>query len=115
MSRTTRFHFAAPLAFVMNRKRFDSLPPAAQEVIRKHSGERAVERFIEVYDANNVQALNDLESDTNRHVITPPRAELDALRATFQVVFEKWRTDNPRNAHLLSLLESEVAKTRAGN
>jgi TRAP-type transport system periplasmic protein len=120
VSRITRFHFAAPLgaaplAFVMNRKRFDSLPPAAQEVIRKHSGERAVERFVEVYDANNVRALNDLESDTNRHVITPPPAELDALHAIFQAVFEKWRTDNPRNAHLLSLLESEVAKMRAGN
>lgn len=120
VSRITRSHYAAPLgaaplAFVMNRKRFESLPTAAQRVIRKYSGEWAAEHFIEVYDANNARAMTDLESDANRRVIPPPPAELDALQTAFRAVFEKWRNDNPGNQHLLSMVETEVANARAGN
>lgn len=120
VSRITRFHYAAPLgaaplAFVMNRKRFESLPTAAQQVIRRYSGEWTAAHFVEVYDANNDQAMTDLESDANRQVILPPRAELDSLQAAFRAVFEKWRSENPGNQRLLSMVETEVAKARAGN
>ena len=120
VSRITRFHYAAPLgaaplAFVMNRKRLEGLPARAQQVIRKYSGEWAAARFIEVYDTNNIQAMTDLESDVNRRVILPPRAELDALDTAFHAVFEKWRSENPGSQHLLSLVETEIAKARAEN
>jgi TRAP-type C4-dicarboxylate transport system substrate-binding protein len=120
VSRITRYHYsaplgAAPLAFLMNRRKFESLPKAGQDVIRKFSGEWAVARFIETYDANNVQAMNDLKSDPNRQVITPSRAELDALRVSFQTVFEKWRKESPRNLELLKLVGTEVAKLRSAD
>jgi TRAP-type C4-dicarboxylate transport system substrate-binding protein len=120
VSRITRFHYAAPLgaaplAFLMNRKKFESLPKAGQDVIRKFSGEWTAARFVETYDANNVQAMNDLKSDPNRQVIMPPRSELDTLRATFQTVFEKWRNENPRNLELRNLVESEIAKVRSAD
>lgn len=120
VSRITRFHYAAPLgaaplAFVMNRKRFESLPTAAQRVIRKHSGEWTAAHFIEVYDANNARAMTDLASNANRRVISPSPADLHELQTAFRVVFEKWRNDNPGNQHLLSMVETEVANARAGN
>jgi TRAP-type C4-dicarboxylate transport system substrate-binding protein len=120
VSRITRFHYAAPLgaaplAFLMNRKKFESLPKAGQDVIRKYSGEWTAARFVETYDANNVQAMSDLKSDPNRQVIMPPRSELDTLRATFQTVFEKWRNENPRNSELRNLVESEIAKLRSAD
>jgi TRAP-type C4-dicarboxylate transport system substrate-binding protein len=120
VSRITRYHYvaplgAAPLAFLMNRKKFESLPKAGQDAIRKFSGEWAAARFIETYDANNVRAMNDLKSDPNRQVIMPPRAELDALQLTFQTVFEKWRKESPRNLELLKLVETEVAKLRSAD
>jgi TRAP-type C4-dicarboxylate transport system substrate-binding protein len=120
VSRITRFHYAAPLgaaplAFLMNRKKFESLPPAGQDLIRKYSGEWTAARFVETYDANNVQAMSDLKSDPNRQVIMPPRSELDALRAAFQTVFEKWRNENPRNSELRNLVESEIAKLRSAD
>src|SRR5258708_28737785 len=94
VSRITRFHYvaplgAAPLAFLMNRKKLESLPKAGQDAIRKYSGEWTAARFVEAYDANNIQAMNDLRSDPNRQVIAPPRSELDTLQATFQTVLEK--------------------------
>jgi TRAP-type C4-dicarboxylate transport system substrate-binding protein len=120
VSRITKFHYvaplgAAPLAFLMNRKKFESLPQAGQDAIRQYSGEWAVARFVEAYDANNVQAMSDLESDPNRMVIMPPRSELDTLQATFEKVFDKWRTESPRNLQLLKLVETEIAKVRAGD
>jgi TRAP-type C4-dicarboxylate transport system substrate-binding protein len=119
VSRITRFHYvaplgAAPLAFLMNRKKFESLPKAAQDLIRKFSGEATAARFVETYDANNVQAMSDLRSDPNRVLIVPPRAELDTLQATFQSGLEKWRDQNPRNMELWKLVETEIARLRVG-
>jgi TRAP-type C4-dicarboxylate transport system substrate-binding protein len=119
VSRITRFHYlaplgAAPLAFLMNRKKFESLPKAGQDVIRKLSGEATVARFVETYDANNVQAMNDLKSDPNRSLIAPLRSELDTLQAAFQTGLEKWRDENPRNMELWKLVGTEIARLRAG-
>jgi TRAP-type C4-dicarboxylate transport system substrate-binding protein len=119
VSRITTFHYAAPLgaaplAFLMNRKTFESLPKAGQDLIRKFSGAGTTARFIETYDANNIQAMNDLKSDPNRQLIVPPRSELDTLQAVFQTGLEKWRDENPRNMDLWKLVETEIAKLRAG-
>jgi TRAP-type C4-dicarboxylate transport system substrate-binding protein len=119
VSRITRFHYdaplgAAPLTFLMNRKKLESLPQAAQDVIRKFSGEVTTPRFIATYNANNIKAMDDLRSDPNRQVIVPSRAELDMLRAMFQSGLERWRQESPRNAQLLKLVETEIAKERSG-
>jgi TRAP-type C4-dicarboxylate transport system substrate-binding protein len=119
VSRITRFHYvaplgAAPLLFLMNRKKFEGLPKAGQDAIRKFSGEATVARFAEIYDANNARAMSDLKSDPNRVLIVPPRAELDTLQATFQNVLEKWRDENSRNMELWRLVETEIARLRTG-
>jgi TRAP-type C4-dicarboxylate transport system substrate-binding protein len=120
ISRITRFHYdtplgVAPLAFLMNRKKFESLPKAGQDVIRKFSGEWTAARFVEAFDADNVQAMKDLRSDPNRQLITPLRAELDALQAIFRTAIEKWREESPRNHELLKLVETEIARVRSGD
>ena len=99
---------------LMNRKKFESLPKAGQDAIRKFSGEATVTRFAETYDANNAQAMNALKSDPNRVLIVPPRSELDTLQATFQNVLEKWRDENARNTQLWRLVETEIARLRTG-
>ena len=120
VSRITKYHYVAPLggaplAFVMNRKKFESLPQAGQDAIRNYSGEWTAARFVEAYDANNVQGMSDLKSDSNRVIINPPRSELDTLQATFESVFDKWRMESPRNLQLLKLVETEIARVRAGH
>jgi TRAP-type C4-dicarboxylate transport system substrate-binding protein len=119
VSRITRFHYdaplgAAPLAFLMNRRKFESLPKAAQDVIRKYSGEGTTVRFIDVYDAGNVQAMNALRSDPNRQVIEPARSELDTLRMMFAAGIDGWRKESVRNTQLRALVETEIAKLRSG-
>jgi TRAP-type C4-dicarboxylate transport system substrate-binding protein len=119
VSRITRFHYdaplgAAPLAFLMNRQKFESLPKAAQDVILKYSGEGTTARFIDLYDSGNTRALNDLRSDPNRQVIEPPRAELETLRTMFAAGIDDWRKESLRNAELRKLVDTEIAKLRSG-
>ena len=52
IARVATYHYflpisPAPLALLMNRKKFDALPAPAQDIIRKYSGEWAADRFIE--------------------------------------------------------------------
>ncbi|MEO6625293.1 MAG: hypothetical protein ABIN37_10730 [Burkholderiaceae bacterium] len=59
MSRVTSAHYftrlgVVPLTILMNRKKFDSLPKASQDIIRKYSGDWTAARFNE-----NVGAYND--------------------------------------------------------
>jgi hypothetical protein len=84
-------------------------------VIRKFSGEVTTARFIETFDVSDIQAMNDLKSDPNRQLIVPPRSELDTLQAIFQTGFEKWRSESPRNMELWKLVETGIAKARAGS
>jgi TRAP-type C4-dicarboxylate transport system substrate-binding protein len=117
ISRITRYHYvapfgAAPLVFLMNRKKFESLPKAGQDLIRKYSGEWIATHFLEEYDLKNDQAMMRLKADPDRRVIFPPQAELNELQATFRTVIEDWRNKDPRNSELLKLVETEIAKLR---
>ena len=47
----------------MNRKKFDSLPKAGQDVIRKFSGDWAASRYIQVTETYDNPILEKLKSD----------------------------------------------------
>ena len=118
ISRMTKYHYvspigAAPLNFLMNREKFESLPTAGQDAIRKYSGGWSAARFVEAYGARNDSAMAQLESDPLRTVIFPSQADLEAARDAFRTVIEAWAAKSPRNSELLTLAETEIAKLRA--
>jgi TRAP-type C4-dicarboxylate transport system substrate-binding protein len=119
ISRVATHHYllgigAAPLAVVMNRKKFDSLPKASQDIIRKFSGEWTAERFIATYDAENKLAIEQLRSDPNRKMVTPTQADREQAKLAFGAVIERWLSDNPRNRELLTKVDIEISKIRSG-
>lgn len=68
ISRVANNHYflgtsGAPLALVMNRKKFEALPKTVQDIICKYSGEWAATRFIESYDRSDAKVLEQLKSD----------------------------------------------------
>jgi TRAP-type transport system periplasmic protein len=103
----------APLAVIMNRKKFESLPKAAQDVILKYAGEWTAVRFTEGYEADNVEKIAKLRADPRRKVTDPSEADLKTARAVFQSVTDEWVARDPRNAALLELARSEIARLRA--
>ena len=118
ISRMTKYHYvgslgAAPLNFLMNRERFESLPTAGQDAIRRYSGNWSAAQFIESFDARNDSAMAQLRSDPMRKVIVPSSADLEAAHVVFKAVIDAWATKSPRNSELLNLAETEIAKLRA--
>jgi TRAP-type C4-dicarboxylate transport system substrate-binding protein len=119
IKRVATYHYmlgtsGAPLLLVMNRKKFESLPEPAQNLIRKYSGQWAAERFIETYDVAERQIMQQLKSDPDRKVIMPTARELDTAHAAFKSVKDEWAAVSPRNRELLKAAELEIAKLRAG-
>ncbi len=99
-----------PLAFVMNRKKFDSLPARAQEIIRKYSGEWAARQFLETYEATNRLLIAQTKSDPGRTVVTPSAADAAAADAAFAAVLDAWVGKDPHNAELLQKVRAEMER-----
>jgi len=118
ITRFTTYHYllgtsVVPLALLMSRKKFDSLPKQAQAIIQKYSGEWAAARFIDGYREDNKRALEKLRSDPLRKVITPSPADLNTAQAAFNSVIAEWAAKSPHNRELLRLVESALAKLRS--
>jgi TRAP-type C4-dicarboxylate transport system substrate-binding protein len=118
IARVTSHHYmlrlgTAPLAILMNRKKFDSLPNTAQDLIRKYSGEWLAARYIEAYDANADPIVEQLKSDPKRRVVFPSQVDLDAAEDRFKIVSKEWQAKSPHNLALLTAVETEIAKLRS--
>lgn len=116
ISRVTSYHYfaplgAVPLTLLMNRKKFDSLPAAAQGVIRKYSGEWLADRYIEAEEKNNLARMEQIKSDPARKAIFPSQWEIDAIRAASKLEMKEWVARRPHNSVVRDLLQKEVAKT----
>jgi TRAP-type C4-dicarboxylate transport system substrate-binding protein len=114
----TNYHYftrlgIVPIAILMNRKKFDSLPKAAQDAIIKHSGAASAGNFIKGITAYNDSLVKKLQADPKRKVVFPSQAEFDATQGLFKGVITEWVGRSPRNQELLNAVERVVAKIRA--
>jgi TRAP-type transport system periplasmic protein len=117
ISRVTSFHYEmqlgfAPLLIVMNKSKFDSLPKAGQDVIRKYSGEWLTTHFLESFDTINDLMMEQLKSDPRRTIVVPSAADLATAQAVFASIRNRWAEKSPRNRDLLIRVEAEIAKLR---
>jgi len=118
ISRIATYHYllsigSAPAMMLMNKKKFDSLPEAAQNLIRKYSGEWLAARHVEAYDAQEVASLDQLKSDPKRHIILPSDADRATAQIAFKSVVDEWAA-SPRNSELLVSIKRELATLRSG-
>jgi TRAP-type C4-dicarboxylate transport system substrate-binding protein len=118
IKRVATYHYllgisTAPLMVLMSRKTFDALPPSAQAIIVKYSGDWAAARFIDTYEAVESRIMADLKSDPQRRVIIPSQSDLDAAHVAFTAIAHDWASKNARNAELLKMVETELAKLRS--
>jgi TRAP-type C4-dicarboxylate transport system substrate-binding protein len=105
----------APLALVMNRKKFEDLPKSAQEVIRKYSGTWVAARFIETYEGADLRVMEQLRADPHRKIVFPSRADMDRAQTAFKSVIEEWAEKNAHNRELLNKAEAAIAKIRSSD
>jgi TRAP-type C4-dicarboxylate transport system substrate-binding protein len=119
IARVTNSHFftrlgIVPLAILMNKKKFDSLPPAGQAAIRKYSGEWTAARFNKGIGDYNDSLVKQLQADPKRKVVFPSQAELDSMQPAFKQVIDGWAGKSPRNKELLGLVQAEIRNVRSG-
>jgi TRAP-type C4-dicarboxylate transport system substrate-binding protein len=115
IKRVTTHHYflginGAPLALLMSRKSFEALPKAAQEIVRKHSGEWTAKRFIETYADSERTVLDMLKSDPQRSIVIPSQRDHDIANQAFTALIAEWEASSPRNRELLTLVNAELAK-----
>ena len=103
---------AAPLVVLMNRKKFDSLPEAAQALIRKYSGERAAATWIELYGATEQRSLDKIKSDVTQKVVEPSPADRAAAHQIYHSLIDAWAAKSARNHELLRTIEVDLAAIR---
>jgi TRAP-type C4-dicarboxylate transport system substrate-binding protein len=120
IGRVSNYHFmielgSVPIAVVMNRGKFESLPPSAQAIIRKYSGQGLAERSAVGLQTLDMQILEQLKSDPRRKVAVPSPADLQSTQRIFASVVADWAAMSPHNRELLTLVQSEIKKLRSSN
>lgn len=118
VGRVTSSHYllnvgVTPLALVMNRRTFDSLPEQAQDIIRKHSGEWPLASFLKSYDAVDSQVMERLASNPKRNIVHPSQSDLLSAKAAFKSFTDEWAASNLNNRKQLEIVQNEIAKLRA--
>lgn len=117
IGRLTTFHYllptsTAPLALVMDRKRFEQLPANAQALIGKYSGEWAANEYNAAYGQFSKESLAQIKADARRTVVTPTAADRKKADDDFKSVQDRWAAENRENGKLLSLVQLELATLR---
>jgi TRAP-type C4-dicarboxylate transport system substrate-binding protein len=77
---------AIPLLLLMSRSKFASLPDNAKAILRKYSGDWAVEHFIDGFQTRTDEVMEQLKSDRKRQVIAPSSADLKKAQTAFDAV-----------------------------
>jgi TRAP-type C4-dicarboxylate transport system substrate-binding protein len=103
---------AIPLLVLMNRNKFASLPDSAKAILRKYSGDWAVEHFIDVFQARTDEVMEQLNADPQRKVIAPSSADLKKAQGAFDAVVGDFAATQA-NETLLRAVKTRVEELRA--
>jgi TRAP-type C4-dicarboxylate transport system substrate-binding protein len=120
IGRVTSHHYmirlgGAPTALIMNRKKFEGLPPRAQAIIRKYSGDWLSDRSAIGFEKMDNQVLAKLKSDPRRTVTFPSPADLATIHKVFASVVEEWAASSRGNRDLLNLVKADIAQLRSSD
>lgn len=91
-----------PFAILMNRKKFESMPKAAQDVILKYSPGFINDIYVKNLSAFNDDAIGQFRADKKRTVVTPSEADLKVISAASEKVTAEWAAKDAHNAQLLA-------------
>jgi TRAP-type transport system periplasmic protein len=117
IGRVTTHHYmigvgGVPVALLMNRKRFESMPENAQSIIRRYGGQWLGAYSEKHFDELDRQVLQTLETDPRRTVIFPSVADEKSIRKVYQDVIDEYAGSSDHNRELLAQVHAELAKLR---
>jgi TRAP-type C4-dicarboxylate transport system substrate-binding protein len=118
--RVTDHHYmihlgGAPNGIIMNRAKFDSLPPQAQAIIRKYSGDWLSDRVTAGLADLDERVLAQVKTDPRRTVSYPSAADASTIQSVYSSVVEQWAASSHHNRELLDRVQAEITKLRSNN
>ena len=120
VGKVVNYHYFAgigftPLAVLMNKQKFDSLPPKAKVILEKYSGDWMNILYNKGFGEASKEAIAQLATDPKRKVIYPTDAERKVLDDTYKTVIDEWTAQSPRNAELYKELLAVTKQVRSQN
>jgi TRAP-type C4-dicarboxylate transport system substrate-binding protein len=120
LDRVTNNHFfiglgVVPVAILMNKRRFESLPEPVRAAMQNNAGEVLGNRWSDSISSFNDEMLSRLKKDPKHKVVFPSQAELDEAQKLLTPVREAWVAKSDRNKELKAELDAELAKVRGGS
>lgn len=117
IDRVTKFDYALPvgissLTLLMNRARYDALPPEAKAMLDRYGLDWVGDRFTGAYGAYLKGLYEKLAADKNRVLTRPTEAEFKTADTAFQSVIAEWVAKRPGNEALVQALRSELQAVR---
>ena len=103
---------AIPLLLLMNRSKFASLPDNAKAILRKYSGDWAVEHFIDVFQTRTDEVMEQLKSDPKRQMIAPSSVDLEKAQTAFDAVVSEF-TAKQAGETLLRAVRAKIEELHA--
>ncbi len=98
---------------VMNRAKFEALPKAAQDVLRKHAGQAVQELYIKQIQARTDELYNILKTNPKNTITEPSAADMEIAKPVFAKVADEWGAKDPHNAQLLTKARELLVNIRA--
>ena len=116
LAEVTAYHVDAPLGaspamLFMSRKKFDSLPKAARDLIIKHSGEQFSRQFGVFWDRVQADDRKTVVASEKHHAYVASAQDVKKWSRALQGVSEKWAKDTPDGAVILQAYREELAKS----
>jgi TRAP-type transport system periplasmic protein len=104
-----------PSMFMMSRKKYESLPPAARNVLDDNSGEAIVREAAKHFAAQAARARAAVAQLPNHKIVTPPPAQLAALQQKLNPIVVDWASERPGADKAVETFRQIYAQVKAGH
>ncbi len=116
LAEVTTHHVDAPLGassamVFMSRKKFDSLPKPARDLIMKHSGEQFSRQFGVFWDRVQADDRKRVLASDKHHAYVAGPQEIAKWSKVLQGVADRWTKQTPEAASILQAYRQELSKS----
>ncbi|RDV04672.1 TRAP transporter substrate-binding protein [Undibacter mobilis] len=101
------------LMVIMNKAKYESLPPSARAALDKNSGEVFAKFFGAKFDENNSAVFETAKGDKKRTITVLNAQQQAPWKAAVQPAIEEWKKSTPDGDKLLKAFSDEVAAIQA--
>ena len=117
ISDVANYHYQIPLgtfalAVVMNKEKYESLPPEAKDAINKRR-EDLVTMWYEAAQRDIKERFEELKTDPKHTVATPTPAEMEKWKAALQPAVDAWIEQDPKREKLIKAYQEELDSIRS--